>query len=179
MSIDITMITIFLRDCNSISQSFYDSVINRIQLHQLCCTCGHSACMSIHGYYFRSIKLPEGTIRLRICRVKCSECNKTHALLLSSFIPYSQIRLCDQHQICVDFESHLPASSVCEANPEIDENNVKSILRNYRHRWREMLRSQKIGLSPVSDLVTSCFLNYSAQFMQNHRGAVRLFLYTT
>lgn len=179
MSIYNAMITILVQDCNHISQSFYDSVINCIQFHQITCTCGHSACMSIHGYYQRSIKLPHGTIRLRICRVKCSMCGATHALLLSSIVPYSQIRLCDQHRICLDFEEHLRTSEICESNPEIDENNVKAVLRKYKHRWREMIRSLRIPLSPVPDLVKSCFSFYSSQFMQIHRGRNRIFSCTT
>ena len=178
MSIYNAMITILVQNCNLISQSFYDSVINRIQFHQLTCTCGHSACMTIHGYYHRGIKLPDGTSRLRICRVRCSECGKTHALLLSSIVPYSQIRTCDQQQICIAFEQHLSASSVCDSNPEIDENNVKSVLRNYR-RWREMLKSLRISLSPLIVLIDSCFANYSAQFLQIHRGYNTLFFHTT
>ena len=179
MSIYNAMITILVQDCNLISQSFYDSVINRIQFHQLTCTCGHSACMTIHGYYYRSVKLPVGTFRLHICRVRCSECGRTHALLLSSIVPYSQIRTCDQQQICIASRQHLSTASVCDSNPEIDENNVKSVLRNYRRHWREMLKSLRICLSPLITLISSCFANYSAQFMQIHRGSNRLFSYTT
>lgn len=99
MSIHNTMITIFVRDCNQISQSFYDSVIYDLQLHQLTCSCSHSACLSVHGYYKRTVKLSSGAIRLRVCRVKCSECGATHALLLSSMVPYSQTFLSLQQQI--------------------------------------------------------------------------------
>lgn len=179
MSIYNTMITILVQDCNHISQSFYDSVINSIQFHQITCTCGHSACMTIHGYYQRSIKLPDGTIRLRICRVRCSECGKSHALLLSSIVPYSQIRILDQQHICISYDQQLSPVSVCDSNPEIDENNVKSVLRNYRRRWREMLRSLHISLSPLFLLIPSCFANYSMQFMQIHRTPNRIFLSTT
>lgn len=179
MSVYNAMITIPVQNCNLISQSFYDSVINRIQFHQITCTCGHSACMTIHGYYQRSVKLPAGTSRLRICRVRCSQCGKTHALLLSSIVPYSQIRTCNQQQICIAFEQHLSTASVCDSNPEIDGNNVKSVLRNYCRRWREMLKSLRISLSPLIALISSCFANYSAQFMQIHRGANRFFPYTT
>ena len=179
MSIYNAMITILVQNCNLISQSFYDSVINRIQFHQLTCTCAHSACMTIHGYYHRTIKLPVGTSRLRICRVRCSECGKTHALLLSSIVPYSQIRTCDQQQICIASQQQLSTAPVCDSNPEIDENNVKSVLRNYCRCWREMLRSLRISLSSLITLITSCFADYSAQFMQIHRGFNRLFSYTT
>ena len=179
MSIYNTMITILTQNCNLISQSFYDSVINRIPFHQLTCSCGHSACMTIHGYYHRSIKLPDGTLRLRICRVRCCECGRTHSLLLSSIVPYSQIRTCDQQQICIAYEQHLSTVSACDSNPELDENNVKSILRNYRRHWRERLKSLRIRLSPLIPLIRSCFADYSAQFMQIHRGPNKLFSYTT
>ena len=91
----------------------------------------------------------------------------------------AQIRTCDQQQICFAYEHLLSTASVCASNPEIDENNVKSVLRNYRHHWREMLISLRISLSPLIILISSCFANYSAQFMQIHRGCNRLFLYTT
>ena len=174
-----TMITIFVRDCNQISQSFYDSVIFDLQLHQLTCSCSHSACLSIHGYYMRTVKLSSGAIRFRVCRVKCSECGATHALLLSSMVPYSQIPISDQQRICRDYEEGRNVSMVCESNPSVDENNVKSILRNYRRRWREKLRSLRIRLFPLDDLILSCFLHYSSQFMQIHQRVNKLFSYTT
>ena len=173
------MITIFVRDCNQISQSFYDSVIYDLQFHQLTCSCGHSACLSVHGYYRRTVKLPSGPVRLRICRVKCSQCGATHAILLSSMVPYSQISLSDQQRICNDYEEGRRASSVCEINPSIDENNVKSVLRNYRRCWREKLRSLRIQLFPLESLIRSCFSDYSSQFMQIHRQANKLFFYPT
>ena len=174
-----TMITIFVRDCNQISQSFYDSVIYNLPFHQLACSCGHAACLSIHGYYRRTVKLPSGPLRLRVCRVKCSECGATHAILLSSIVPYSQIPLSDQQRICNDYEEGRCVSSTCADNPSIDENNVKSVLRNYRRCWREKLRSLRIQLFPLESLIRSCFSDYSSQFMQIHRQANKLFFYTT
>lgn len=115
MSIHNTMITIFVPDCNQISQSFYDSLIHDLQLHQLTCSCSHSACLSVHGYYKRTVKLSSGAIRLRVCRVKCSECGATHALLLSSMVPYSQIPLPDQQRICRDYEEGRSVSIVQRA----------------------------------------------------------------
>lgn len=173
------MITIFTQDCNQISQSFYNSVINKLQLHQLPCSCGHRACLSIHGYYNRNIKLPSGTIRLRICRVRCSECRHTHAILLASIVPYSQIPLSDQQKICLYLDEHKNVWAVCDENPSVDENNVKSVIRSYRRHWQEKLRSFRIPLNCLTDLIHLCFENYSAQFMQIHRGRNRLFSYTT
>lgn len=179
VSIHNTMITVLVRDCNQISQSFYDSVINDLQLHQLACPCGHSACLSVHGYYRRSLKMGDGTVRLRVCRVGCSACGATHALLLSSIVPYSQISLADQQRICQDYEAGNDTCGICQDLLSIDENNVKSVLRNYRRYWREKLRSLRICLFPLTGLVCSCFSDYSAQFMQIHRKANQLFVYTT
>lgn len=94
-------------------------------------------------------------------------------------VPYSQIPLSDQQRICIDYEEGRSVSMVCESNPSVDENNVKSILRNYRFCWREKLRSLRISLFPLGDLVRSCFSDYSSQFMQIHQRANRLFSYTT
>lgn len=179
MSAYSAMITIFVQDCNQISQSFYDSVINNLQFHQLTCSCGHSSCLSIHGYYQRSVKTPDGLLSLRLCRVICSECGHTHALLLSSIVPYSQIPFSVQHQVVSSYEAGSFPSSVCEEYLSIDENNVKYLIRSYRKRWREMLRSLSISLSPIIPLIRQCFLHYSAQFMQIHQGRHVLFSTTT
>ena len=173
------MITVSVDFCNPFSQKFYDDVIDSLQFHQLTCPCGHSGCLTIHGYYDRTVKSGDSDLRIHVCRVICRECGHTHALLLSSIVPYSQIRACDQQQICIAFEQHFPTTSVCDSNPEIDENNIKSVIRNYRRRWREMLNSFKISLSQLITLICSCFSVYSAQFMQIHSGSNRLFPYTT
>ena len=86
-----TMITIFVEENNPLTPNFYNNLINSLQFHRLTCTCGHSACLSIHGYYTRSLKTPEGKSSFRICRVICSCCHHTHALLPSSMVPYSQV----------------------------------------------------------------------------------------
>ena len=130
-------------------------------------------------YCFKNVSWLSGTLRLRVCRVKCSECGTTHALLLSSMVPFSQIPLSEQQRICNDYEEGRCVSMVCETNPSIDENNVKSILRNYRLCWREKLRSLRICLFPLDTLILSCFSDYSSQFMQIHRRVNRLFPYTT
>ena len=94
-------------------------------------------------------------------------------------VPYSQIPLSYQQKVCKDYEEGRSVSMVCESNPSIDENNVKSILRNYRLCWREKLRSLKIRLFPLDDLILSCFSDYSSQFLQIHRRDNKLFSYTT
>lgn len=174
-----TMILISVRDYNQFSQDYYDSIINSLQFHRLKCSCGHSACLSIHAYYTRGILLPDGLHRLRICRVRCSECGRTHAILLSSLVPYDRISLIDQHTVVCAYENGTDRNVVCEQNPSIDENNVKSIIRRYTRFWRERLRSESIRLAEIPSLVRSCLSFYSMQFMQIRRTAAMLFPLTT
>ncbi len=173
------MITILVKDCNYISKELYESVINSLQLHQLECSCGHCGCLTIHGYYYRSVKNPEGTIRLRIQRVICSECGVTHSLHLSLVVPYSRIPAADQQQIVLFYDQGKDPRDAVPESPDIDENNIKSVLRAYRRHWRERLRSEGIRLAPVGELIQQCFSFYSMQFMQIRRTFNKLFPGTT
>ena len=179
MPVNDTMITIFRPQFKTISQEVYDYVLQEVQLHQMSCPCGHTACLSIHGYYARGVKSKDETITITICRVKCAVCGHTHALLLSCMVPYSQIQTSHQWRICVDYEAGRDVCGICREVTAIDENNVKSVLRKYRKRWREMLRSVRTEFSSVSELVRSCFSNYLMQFMQVRRMPNRLFRFTT
>ena len=174
------MITLTVKDCNSFSQNFYDSVIASLQFHQLTCSCGHSACLSIHAYYMRKAKAPDGSVHtLRILRVKCSECGTTHAVLLSSMVPYSQISL-SAHQAIIDaYESAGDTDHDCTDTGSIDENNVKYIIRTYLRHWKQRLLSAGLPLHPASLLTAGCFAFYSAQFMQIRKTFNILFSMTT
>ena len=173
------MITFLTKENNPLSQNFYDSCVNSLQFHQLICSCGHSGCLTIHGYYKRKVKTTDGAFMLSICRVRCSECGKTHALLPSSLIPYSQIPLVCCCQVISAFCSGDDIIAACNDYPLVDENNVKSIVRNYRRHWKERLLSFRISLDPVRSLILSCFAHYSAQFLQIRRTVNQLHLNTT
>lgn len=173
------MITLFVDYCNPISQKFYDDTISNLQFHQLTCTCGHCACLNIHGYYYRSIKSGDSKIRLHICRVKCSQCGRTHALLLSNIVPYSQISLCEQIDIISSFETNKDFSSIMEATPAIDEGNIRSIICQYLLHWKQKLLAESITLHPSALLTSLCFSIFSRQFMQIKHTPNILFPKTT
>ena len=150
------MILVSVSNYNRFSQNYYNSVINNLQLHRLTCSCGHSACLSIHAYYNRSVFLPDGVYPLRICRVRCSECGRTHA-----------------------YEDGTDRNAVCEQNPSIDENNVKSIIRRYTRFWRQRILSESICLTEIPSIVRRCCSFYSMQFMQIRGAPAKLFSLTT
>ena len=173
------MITLFVEENNPLTPNFYNELINSLQFHQLICPCGHSGCLSIHGYYYRSIKTPSGKVRFRICRVICQCCGHTHAILLSSMIPYSQMTVSDQIAVINNYETGQSQNSVMNSNPYIDESCYRYVIRNYRKHWREKLFSERLKLHPVAALVQSCFLHFSQQFMQIKNISNIIFVNTT
>lgn len=174
-----TMITLFVEENNPLTPNFYNNLISKLQFHKLHCSCGHSGCLSVHGYYYRYLKTPSGKLRFRICRVKCEVCGKTHAILLSSFVPYSQTSLKDHVEIIEAFEDVVPTASLLKSNNSIDESSFRHIIRQYLKHWKQKLLSEKITLSPLPDLIQSCFGHYSRQFMQIRRTINLIFLSTT
>ena len=173
------MITVLVKDCNQFSQSYYYSVVERLQLHQIKCSCGRSACLHPHAYYYRSVRTPSGCFRLRVLRLKCSECGRTHAVLPSSVVPYDQFSLESQLLVVCAFENGSNPTEACETDEHLDENSVKAILRRYRKHWREKLTAERIRLHPITDLILQCFAFYSAQLLQIRRMVNTLFVNTT
>jgi len=173
------MITLPVTDFNQISQYFYDQIVLNLQFHQLICpSCKHSACLSIHGYYYRSIHTSNGLVCLRILRVKCS-CGKTHSILLSSMVPHSRLSLKDQTLIAA---SRRFSEAVCNLQsliPDLSEWTVRYIWNGFHHIWKQRLLSESISLAPLPELVRRCFNSFHRQFMQIHCGINTLFLQTT
>ena len=173
------MITLFVEENNPLTPTFYNSFIADLQFHQLRCPCGHSGGLSVHGYYQRFIKTTEGKLRFRICRVVCEACGKTHALLLSTMVPYSQLSLQNQVQIIEAYESNMPTAGLLKDNGSIDESSLRYVIRNYRRHWKQRLLSLSISTTSISALIRQCFMAYSRQFMQIKRTSNYLFLNTT
>ena len=173
------MITLFVEKNNPLTPNFYNDVINNLQFHKLTCPCGHSGCLSIHGYYQRSVKSSSGKLVFNICRVKCECCGHTHAILLSSMVPYSQVSISDQISIINNYLNDIPQGSVMNATPSIDESCFRHVIRAYRKYWHEKLLSERISLTPVCQLIKSCFAHFSYQFMQIKNTVNILLLNTT
>ncbi len=168
------MITIFTDDYNTISQNSYDTMISSLQIHQLKCSCGHCASLVRHGSYFRTVRTSIDPVRIRITRLKCSICGRTHAVLPASLVPYSQIPLHVQKSILQIYEDtgrQSDAASVCLEIPSVDENDIGHLSRVYRKCWLQKLKAAFLDISDeIGSLVKASFSLYSAQFMQIHKG---------
>lgn len=174
-----TMITIYADFCNPISQEFYDDIIFSIDLAQVSCTCGHFGCLIWYGGYTRKVRLADRVICLRVSRVFCNVCSRSHALLLSSIVPYSQIPLQVQADIAECYEKKCGYRSILSCQCFLDENTISSVLRSYRRHWKERLLSHSISLQPPDTLVHRCFAFFSRPFMQIKTTTNKLFLLPT
>ena len=173
------MITINTENCNPISQDFYNKTIDSLDLKRLPCTCGCSGCLIRYGSYKRNVQLQDHVVTLVIVRVYCTACSHTHALLLSSMVPYSQIPLDIQITAIHAYESGLTVEHSLKNQCFIDENNLKAIIRSYRLHWKERLHSAGISLSDRTSLIIGCFSHFSRQFMQIKTTDNKLFLLPT
>ena len=160
---NIYMITIYLSNVNSIDAETYTKITDNLNLHSLTCSKCHKHDFVRHGYYVRTLKFRNSSIKLRILRVRCLSCGATHAILLYFIVPYSQYSL----------EIHLKAISSrhiddflewIEWNSTLAEYSFYYIRWQYRTYWKERIFSENISFD--SSLVHRCFKIFSLQFMQ-------------
>lgn len=153
------MITLKVEKENSeLTQEKYDTIIRNIDIHSLECTCGRHD-MVVHSYYSRNIKTKSGVIKLDILRVKCKECGKTHAVLLSLIVPYQSVELEIQIQIIKDEDVEV----LMVNNEAIDEQLVYRIKKRFKSKFEKWMSLNK--LSFLDDLVKLAFRDFKSNFM--------------
>jgi hypothetical protein len=165
------MITGNFKGFKGITPEIYGKVTANLPLYRLRCSCGHAGCLVRHGYYSRRLKTRQGTIILRILRVKCRECGRTHAILPEIVVPYSQIPVdLQQFMLLYPLGSH-ELESLMEANSDISESNILAVRSRYRRNWKERLLSMGMSLETgIADLIRRSFSIFHRQFMQIRRG---------
>ena len=155
------------------TQKIYDIYIADLNFSSLVCAdieCRVKGHCKIHAYYKRWLILPEEKIILLILRVICGKCNKTHAILPSFIVPYSQVPLEEHVEIIKLHEEEKSASKIAKErnNTEIDAAKILYIIQQYKIQWKERLNSIFCTVTDeISKLVKSCFAGYKQQFMQN------------
>ncbi|WP_367397254.1 DUF6431 domain-containing protein [Clostridium sp. MSJ-8] len=158
------MITNLNVKIKSLTQKNYDKFIETIYFHKLTCSCKASGQFIKHGYYYRKIKTPNGIISLKILRVKCKYCGKTHAIFPECIVPYSQVLLNDQISVIKAYNSNSSFEPIMVANEFIDESNISYIIKQYIHYWKEIITSFKISLD--LSISKQCLNYFKRQFMQ-------------
>ena len=103
-----------------------------------------------------------------ILRVKCKECGKTHAVLLSLIVPYQSVELEIQIQILKDED----VEKIMVNNEAIDEQEVYRIRKRFKTKYKKWMSLNK--LSFLDDLVKLAFRDFKSNFMQIRKGCYNL-----
>ena len=173
------MITIEVDFDNPVSQDFYNKIIFSLNLSQIPCTCGLAGSLIWYGGYHRKVRMADHIILLRVARVFCTACGHTHALLLSSLVPYSQIPLPVQASVADCYEKKSGYHSILNSRSCIDENTISSIIRSYRKHWQQRIRSHNLSFAMLHNLIRGCFASFSRPFMQIKTTRNKIFLSPT
>ena len=165
------MITLKVDKLNrEISQKLYDEIIASVDIHLLECTCKRHN-MVVHGYYTR--KTNNGNIELVILRVRCKDCGKTHAVLISFIVPYQSIEMSVQIKIIANSD----IEKIMYCNPSIDELDIYRVKERFRLRYKSFMKS--LNLTFEDDLVFLSFKYFKSNFMQIHKGVYNLYTVST
>lgn len=75
---------------NPLSQKSYSDAVNSIDYSSIPCTNCHNseARFQAHSYYTRNVSFLGFKTKIKILRVICTVCRKTHAILVESIVPY-------------------------------------------------------------------------------------------
>lgn len=158
------MITYSSNKFKSINQKKYDSFIEELPIHRLNCSCGKSGYLTKHAYYKRNVKMPTGIIKLKILRLYCYSCGKTHAVFPICIVPYSQILFSDHVNIIKAYTNGTTFNSIMFENEYIDESNIRYIIKQYLRHWKELLIAFKISVNLTAAF--KCLKAFKQQFMQ-------------
>ncbi len=165
------MITLILNTRKPLTQEIYNNFIAKLPLHQIECNCGQAGCLDRHAYYRRMLKQQESTISLRILRVKCEACGRTHAILVDQIVPYEQVAS-DVQQKMIQFKfSSDEIQELLDENLDITDSDVYAVKRRYKEQWKERLNTMKKKITDsLGELIRSSFSEFHRQFMQIRRG---------
>jgi hypothetical protein len=80
---------------------FANAELQRLHLCRCPYGCGLN-CLRIHGYYARFVEALGCVSRVRVMRLVCSLCGRTHALFGAGIVPYSRFLSTECHEACRD-----------------------------------------------------------------------------
>lgn len=165
------MITIINDKINKLTENNYKIFLSSINTSSLRCSCGKKGCLINHGFYTRDVITIDNSFSIKVLRVKCSSCGKTHAIVPHLIVPYSKLSL-DLILLLIRTKQsnrHKALSTIIPITYlPLDESHIRYILKSFNLYWKEMLIS--IGTTIFEDLAhisSSCLFHFKRQFMQN------------
>lgn len=92
-----------------INQKSYTNTVNSIDFSKISCSCGATNSFKTHSYYVRNVSFLGLKIKIRIMRVICADCGRTHAILIESMVPFSILSKDDIVSIIVNNNHYDPS----------------------------------------------------------------------
>ena len=116
----------------------------------------------IKGYYERTIIVNNNPIRIRVLRIKCEDCGRTHAVFFLDFVPYYQLSSIDSNII---YKSNFKGTIY-------DPDLIKNLKKRY------MIFIKRIAMFGISikETILSITTKYIEarmnSYLQIHRGII-------
>lgn len=147
-----------------IIQDIYNQLTRDAAIVCICPLCGHHSFIC-WGYYTRTLIVFSIVVRLRVKRLRCKECGKTHAIHIPSMIGYC----CTSLESIIDI---LISASTSDIEGPFEDSYIYKVKNNYKYKWKARLKAIKIEDFNIDiNILCSHVLNtYNLQFMQIHCG---------
>lgn len=170
------MISLNIKNCNTNSNYFIKNSLNNIIYDYVvqykeadfssfsCPHCSHKGTMVRNGYYSRKVNVNCKLHNIKIYRVICKECGRSHAVLPSFIIPYIQTPLNEAFIIINDYEDKKSTTP--------DTYRIIKSYLNWQNRLKSVLLSFKDNI--VTILMT-CINKFKMFILQNHKGKIYYF----
>ena len=94
-----------------LSQSIYNKIIDSLDFNSICCNSCSSNNWAFHASYDRYVDILNRCFKIKILRVICLTCGKTHAILVKDMIPFSILSFNDIISVLIDADSDLVSSA--------------------------------------------------------------------
>ena len=112
----------------------YDQVLDHVDFKSLECSCGAKGSFVKIGCYPRFYKTATNKICIRIQRVMCKHCGKTHAVFVECMVPSSMLLLTTQIEMLRSYYNHR-LEEFLSSYPTIDRPNAIYVIKNYERKW--------------------------------------------
>lgn len=149
-------------------QSNYNNETEKVSYNHIRCDqCGQVGNFVIHGYYMRKLRFGRVTITIRILRVRCKGCNRTHAIMSSDFIPYSRINTEEGYLV-------LRSPSINQTDPNISYETLINVHNRYSKRFKGLFDMLNLSVTKdtIIDITKKLIDEIKLTFLQIHRGRV-------
>ena len=143
------------------AQDEYDKAIKHTNFDFIYCPdCKHLVKTEIKGYYYRYIFFGYQRVRIKILRIKCTECGKTHAVFFLDFVPwYGLISYQCQSLIKNNYDD------------EYIQEDVLQRLRKRCEKFKKLIICLKLQLTDLIGCITSQGIKkINKSYLQTHKG---------